>query len=503
MTPFGQFGTDLLLLSLKGAAVALVVALALGLARRLRVEIPAVVRHALWLVVFVRLAVPVLPPSPLSVLSWSAAPLEQAAGVLLPGLAPDLPALGPTASAEPAVATWRDTLPAAATGLWALGLVVLLGRGLGMEIRLRHRLRRSEPVDDPRVLAILDDARRTMGIGATIAVVETPHLASPALHGTLRPRILLPADTRLGDRDLFHAFCHELAHVRRRDALTRLAARLVAAVHWFDPVAWWALRRLDEECELATDALVLARLAAPERRRYGRTLLAAATLDSRRSDRRRLPPAATALPLSTHRTLKRRIQMIARFQTPSLRRLAVVGLAALALAVVALTDAPVRAETPPPTEPAAPQSLATESEETLTAIRNSGTVLMSWHTDAYLENPPPETAQTESSPQDRVDPTEYDWNDCVPISHEELVEMVEGIYIAEMPRHDAWGHELEFCLAVDDIHRDGMIAGIRSPGRDGVFDDAPYVPGPYPTSELDRDIVWINGFFITWPQAGD
>lgn len=502
MSAFAQLAPEIALLSLKGAAVALVVALALGLARRLDVEVPPVVRHALWLVVFVRLAVPVLPASPLSMLSWSAAPLEQAGGVLLPGLAPELPGVRPTTSGEPAETTWRDTLPSAATAAWLLGFVLILGRGLGRELLLRRRLADGRPVDDPRVLASLGDALRTMGRAAPVPVVEVPHLASPALHGTLRPRILLPADARLGDRDLFHAFCHELAHVRRRDALTRLFARLVAAVHWFDPVAWWALRRLDEECELAADALVLAQLAGPERRGYGRTLLAAATLDSRRSVRPPLSSAATALPMSTHRTLKRRIQMIARFQNPSLRRLAVFGLVALILAGITLTDPPVRAETPTPTEPAASPDPELQAEETMTAIRNSGTVLMSWLTDAYRENPPAETAETEASPrEDRIDPTEYDWNDCLPISHEKLVEMMEGIYIAEMPQHDAWGHELEFCLAVDDIHRDGIIAGIRSPGRDGVFDDAPYQPGAYSVSDLDRDMVWINGFFIAWPQA--
>lgn len=46
---------------------------------------------------------------------------------------------------------------------------------------------------------------------------------------------------------------HELAHYRRGDIWRSLVARLVALVHWFNPLAWLAVRRLEAQFEFACD----------------------------------------------------------------------------------------------------------------------------------------------------------------------------------------------------------------------------------------------------------
>ncbi len=74
-------------------------------------------------------------------------------------------------------------------------------------------------------------------------------------------------------------------------------------------------------------------------------------------------------------------------------------------------------------------------------------------------------------------------------------------YIEELPETDGWGHELELCLDRTPTTRERWIAGIRRPGRDGVFDGDSYPVGPFAASDLDRDVVWIDGFFVTWPST--
>jgi len=103
-----------------------------------------------------------------------------------------------------------------------------------------------------------------------------PAGSSPALVGLLRPRILLPADfeQRFTPAQQRLVLAHEQMHLQRLDNLWMLSATLIAALHWCNPLAWWALRRLRADQELACDAAVLAR--EPEARDlYTQALLAA------------------------------------------------------------------------------------------------------------------------------------------------------------------------------------------------------------------------------------
>lgn len=517
--------SGLLTLSLEGAAAAVLIGAVLALAARCRVEVPPFLRHALWLVVFVRLLVPALPASPLGLPPVTDS-LGRAGGALLPGL--DLARLAAAAApggAVPAEADAPSILGAGADGPWAvaaiawvLGLLAVGARWGVREARLRRRLRDAVPVNDRRTLAAFEEACRFAGVAPDVVpVLESRRIASPAIYGALSPRILLPARAAetLGGAALSHALLHELVHVRRRDGATRLLARLAAAVHWFNPAAWYALRRLEAECELACDAAVLARLGERERVSYGRTLLHAATLATPGpagfpGARDPLEHAVTALPLSTHQTLKRRIQMIARYRSPSRLRLAAFCLASTALAVVLLTDAPLGAEPAP--APQAEEAGAPEmadAKRTLEAIRNGGTAMFSWITDALLESGAVTREQVMAGDFGRDDDREAEmanpetlaWSDCPAVGYDEARALLVPTYVEELPRTDGWGHELEFCLDRTPADSERWIAGIRSPGRDGAFEGDTYPVGPFGASDLDRDVVWVDGFFITWPSA--
>lgn len=83
--------------------------------------------------------------------------------------------------------------------------------------------------------------------------------ASPAWVGLWRGRLWLPRDFRRRftpeERRLIRA--HERAHAQRGDNLWTLLATGLWLLHWFNPLAWWALRRLRADQELAADAQVL------------------------------------------------------------------------------------------------------------------------------------------------------------------------------------------------------------------------------------------------------
>jgi beta-lactamase regulating signal transducer with metallopeptidase domain len=91
----------------------------------------------------------------------------------------------------------------------------------------------------------------------------------------LRPVIVLPSKllTELSPPQCDALICHELAHVRRRDDLIRWLEVIALVLYWWNPVAWFARRKLREAEEECCDAWVVWALPA-ERRSYGEAMLA-------------------------------------------------------------------------------------------------------------------------------------------------------------------------------------------------------------------------------------
>jgi len=99
----------------------------------------------------------------------------------------------------------------------------------------------------------------------------------PYVIGLVRPVIVVPP-ALLDDRHLLRAaLLHELAHVRRLDALGRFVQVLARAAFWWFPVVALASRRLDAAREAACDAraLEVGQISAPA---YARLLLQMAQL---------------------------------------------------------------------------------------------------------------------------------------------------------------------------------------------------------------------------------
>jgi len=304
-----------------------------------RERIPARWRYALWLVVLLRLAVPVGPASSLSLFnllepSPGATAVEFRRSPLTVGW--DLPRME---SAPVAELGWprRElfTMAGWAGWIWLAGVILLSLRLALSSVGLHRRLRR-EPAGElaPAVLALLSECRRELGVRRAVLLRESDLVRSPALHGMIRPVLLLPR--RLADlftpAELRFVFLHELAHLKRFDLLVNWVISIVQIAHWFNPLVWLATLRMREERELACDELALSCLQQEERPGYGRTILK--LLDRFRTP---LPVPALLGILNDKHQMKRRLLMINRFRT---HRSSLLFLAlALALAAVSLTDA--------------------------------------------------------------------------------------------------------------------------------------------------------------------
>ena len=102
--------------------------------------------------------------------------------------------------------------------------------------------------------------------------------------GTLRPRILLPAEAAgWTDERRRIVLLHELAHIARRDSFSRSVAAIICALYWAHPAIWYAARRMRLEQEHACDDLVLSLGAKASL--YARNLLDVAGTFQPRADR--------------------------------------------------------------------------------------------------------------------------------------------------------------------------------------------------------------------------
>ena len=155
---------------------------------------------------------------------------------------------------------------------------------------------------------------------------------SPLTYGLLRPVILLPKTLDRSDVSrLAFVLTHEMAHIRRFDALSKLLLAAAACLHWFNPLVWVMLVLANRDLELSCDAAVVRLYGAEARAPYARTLL---ELEARRS---RFLPLCSAF---NKNALEERIGAIMRSRKTSAAALAVALVLVVALTAVLATNAP-------------------------------------------------------------------------------------------------------------------------------------------------------------------
>ncbi len=299
-------------------------------------------RHALWLLALLRLAIPLAPATRWSI--FNLFPSEARVGPPFRVAAMQTPARRVVESASSEVvnllggtsssATWRWILAA-----WLCGALALLLRSLIAAIRVQIAVGRADAGGTSAgrpFIEIVEQARRGLGVTRPVRVVECEFVDAPALHGLLRPVLLIPTGfCDSFDRDeLRHVALHELWHLRRFDVAVNWVLAAVEALHWFNPLVWFAVSRIREERELACDELTLSYLEKDERIGYGRTILK--LLERFRGT----TPIPAFVGIVNHKQqMKRRLLMIASYKNRT--RFSILFVATLALiGLVGMTDAP-------------------------------------------------------------------------------------------------------------------------------------------------------------------
>jgi len=231
--------------------------------------------------------------------------------------------------------------PAVGAAVWLAGVLFLAARVAKQNAVFLRQPRQAREVSGPEAAGLLEECRRLLGVAGPVRLAEMEHIRSPALYGLFAPRMLLPAglSREFSREELRHVFLHELAHLKRRDMAVHCLAGFLHLLNWFNPVLWFAFRRMAADRELACDELALSCAGEGEKRAYGQTIIKLLEQCSR-------PAALPGLMgiLEDKTQMRRRILMIAAFK-PARRWSLLAGVILAVLALVALTDAQVRKAT--------------------------------------------------------------------------------------------------------------------------------------------------------------
>lgn len=311
----------------------------------LRSRLSARWRYNLWLLVLLRLVVPVTPASPWSVFNLAPRiepPAVTAAPTDIPlasqtavtqGVA-EVVVAGRQAPAAPAI-RWKLIL----ASVWIAGVVLFLGRITFATARLIASTRRMRNVDSDCVITLFDRCRVELHITRQVRLLVADDLAAPALMGILRPRLLLPRNVieQFRAAELRLILLHELAHLKRHDVAINWLVALLQAIHWFNPVLWLAFARMRSDRELACDEVVL--VAAADHATYGHTIVKLLESLPAVLDRRAPSQAAAVGILERAHPMRRRITMIAQFPHRAKQWTLLAALCMIGLAGFGLTDA--------------------------------------------------------------------------------------------------------------------------------------------------------------------
>ncbi|MEM9290205.1 MAG: prepilin-type N-terminal cleavage/methylation domain-containing protein [Acidobacteriota bacterium] len=128
-----------------------------------------------------------------------------------------------------------------------------------------------------------------------------------------------------------------------------------------------------------------------------------------------------------------------------------------------------------------------KQKRTVADIRNVGTAMMSWLTDQVAAG---------------AAGADNDWAaaDYSTATIDEVKQELETRYIQVVPQKDGWNNDYVYYLATSGTLSDNVMA-VVSPGRDGTTDGDTYSVGSFAPTEYATDIVWADGFFVSWPSG--
>lgn len=304
-------------------------------------KLSAKLHYCIWFILLLRLVIPFSIPSPFSVMNFmpkhvypQAGPNKQVQKVVGSAKGAEL-----VSSQTTGLAVYNDSAPvkenktlafwlnfSVASWIWFIGVVAVLAYFFAVNLYFSHRMKKYVHCETGDVIEVLKECKALLKIDNRVRILYDDTFRPPMVLGIINPRILLSPElvNQLSHEEVRLILLHELAHIKRKDLPVNLVMVLIKAVYWFNPIIWYLLHRMKQDCEMACDATVLSVLKQEDNRRYGSTVIRMMEMISE------VHWAPSTIGFA-NKYNKRRITMIAFFKKTSMKSTAAALLAVLLL----------------------------------------------------------------------------------------------------------------------------------------------------------------------------
>ncbi len=224
--------------------------------------------------------------------------------------------------------SWIDVLGM----IWTGGMIITVAWIIITNVIFSRRLKKERKVMElsEEAASVLRERlpQQIAGMYDRVTVYITEGLVSPCLYGLPgREAVYLSPDIAKDTDRLCHVLTHEFCHKKHSDSFWGILREILVTVYWFHPLVWAAAVLSKRDCELACDEAALLLLGETERISYGETLLSIITRKARVFD---LFCNATTM-TGSGKSVRERISFIAK--KPKVLRMAVL-LTAVVMVVV-------------------------------------------------------------------------------------------------------------------------------------------------------------------------
>lgn len=170
----------------------------------------------------------------------------------------------------------RNVWPVIGT-VWLFGFLVVIGYYFIQHLILCMWLRKnSAPESDKEIREVWKLEQEALDYRRPTALLRADVSAPFSIGQTKRSRCTVLPERGYTKEELSMIFRHELHHLQRYDADTKVFLCLCNALCWFNPLVWTATRKAADDLERSCDEIVTGEMEAGERRAYANLLLASA-----------------------------------------------------------------------------------------------------------------------------------------------------------------------------------------------------------------------------------